>query len=870
MLFYSQIKRKFNPAIWKKGQAYYWADQVQQVRLKGEKVFAEIEGTQNFKINISVQRGGLQKCECTCGCKSDLNPCEHVAAVCIWVVEKGSLLRAGLIETTYDEDEPKEKKKKTIQRISAEPVCFVRPLFEHNHLTSLTIEPALRFKDPKTDKTKIEYMNALVLQPKEVGVIEMGKVYKNVNDLHLEILHDAIPILGKLDAARITYTGGNILEQLSLIYGIEDKSRIVFHQLLEGGMSKEPLKLYSLNVGKRTDKGRLLTYEYKCSTLLVNSVQIGEMGSKGLVASRFLWSYGLEDKPKLYRFDTPLSMIARYANRTGTAPDNQSKNNFKPDGVAYLEEDQEKNIHPLAAYRLSLELGVTNFNVDPDWKDFNEWKKNFERQKIPAQPNVEYGYELRDYQINGLSWIWSLYQRRLAALLGDDMGLGKTHQVMAFLSCLYRPKGSKLNPTLVVAPKSVVAAWIQKLTKYDTGLSWQVFHGSGRKLKFNDVNIVLTTYGILQKESLLREKHWECVVLDEAQAIKNAMTISSRAARVLKSNYRIAMTGTPIENHTTDLWSVMEFLLPGYLGSLTRFKRLYGAGREVSHPAQAGTLKRLVNPFLLRRTKSQVLKELPEKTEEVRPCNMTPIQKKVYEQYLHSKEADKIRSELKGEGKIDYAGILSLLTRLKQVCDHPSLPALMAGKKKKLDPTESGKWEEFEEIVTEALGSELKVVVFSQYLGVLDMIGQWLKSIDVEYADLRGSTGDRSAPLKKFSDDPNCKVFLCSLLAGGLGIDLTAGSVCIHFDRWWNPAKENQATDRLHRIGQTRGVQVFKLQCPSTIEDRVAAIIQSKVALSNALIEESPLGLSVFSREDLLSLLSDINPNSGTVQLPED
>jgi SNF2 family DNA or RNA helicase len=319
------------------------------------------------------------------------------------------------------------------------------------------------------------------------------------------------------------------------------------------------------------------------------------------------------------------------------------------------------------------------------------------------------------------------------------------------------------------------------------------------------------------------------------------------------------MTGTPIENHATDLWSIMEFLLPGYLGSLPRFKRLYGAGRDDPQPHQTEALKRLISPFLLRRTKDQVLKELPEKTEEVISCEMSPVQKKTYRAYLNSNEAEKARAELEGSGKINYANILALLTRLKQVCDHPRLPEFTTGKVKeatKLDPWESGKWIAFDELLNEALGSNLKVVVFTQYLGMMDIIGSSLKERGVGFVELRGDTPDRSARIKRYAEDPDCRVFLCSLLAGSLGIDLTAGSVCIHYDRWWNPARENQATDRLHRIGQTRGVQVFKLQIPGTIEDRIANIIQSKTELSGALIEQSETTLNAFSRKELLELLT--------------
>jgi SNF2 family DNA or RNA helicase len=532
-------------------------------------------------------------------------------------------------------------------------------------------------------------------------------------------------------------------------------------------------------------------------------------------------------------------------------------------GFAFLQDDDEYPLHPLAAYRLSLELGVDNFTVDEEWRDFQDWRKNFERKKFTKMPEVEYGYDLRDYQKNGVSWMWSLMDRGLSALLADDMGLGKTHQVISILKCMYagkdgKPAKDKKPPSLVVAPTSVVAAWKQKLEKYDTGLKWMIFHGNSRKLPDQDVQIVLTTYGILQREEILRQTKWYSVIMDEAQAIKNATTISSRAARTLKCHFRIAMTGTPVENQTSDLWSIMEFLLPGYLGSLPRFKRLYGSGREIPTADQAAALKRLVSPFLLRRTKEQVLKELPEKTEEVLYCDLTPAQKKAYREQLESSEAERMRADLASGGRVNYVNVLALLTRLKQICDHPRLPDISTGRVKKisvLKPEESGKWETLDELLNEALRSNLKVVIFTQYLGVMDLIGHHLKQIGVNFTELRGDTQDRAARLHKFQTQDECKIFLCSLLAGGLGIDLTAGSVCIHFDRWWNPAKENQATDRLHRFGQTRGVQVFKLQMKNTVEDRIAQIIESKIQLSDTLIEESAATLKAFSREELLDLL---------------
>ncbi|MBI3555946.1 MAG: DEAD/DEAH box helicase [Deltaproteobacteria bacterium] len=927
MLFYNQIKREFSQASWKRGQVYYREERVKNVRLDGNSVACKVQGSDDaaYETQIVMARGTILSSDCSCSKHKLIEAhCTHVAALSIWVLERGSLLRsgigdsddgvaegeqylmlrdadkamldmrirpllranpnlkrgrfilrsdhsAGLLEGQDENEVPfsipvtlielaglqdhairEEEYRPPPEPTKAEPVAFVRGIFIHKALTAISVEPAVRYLDPVTRESAVVTLNHLVRQAE-------FRTWRTNLGIYLKLTSDFVPIVSSIDSAKVIHQGPAALEQLARILGSEHRSHIVLHKTLDVEIEPKPLKLVSLNIGKKTEKSRALTFEFRNHSAVFGSEELAELAELGRLSSQYVWK-----ENTLYKFETSLNTLHRYANRSGVvAPEVGDKVSIAPDGFAHLEDDGTHPLHPLAAFRLSLELGVENFTVDPDWKEFHEWRKTFEKKKTPVLPIADYGFTLRDYQTNGLSWLWSLYHRGLAALLADDMGLGKTHQVLALLTSIYARKsyaGKPKAPSLVVAPTSVVAAWQQKLNKYDTHLKWHIFHGKARSLPKNNVDIILTTYGILQKEGSLRDIEWHIVILDEAQAIKNSSTISSRASRALKSKYRVAMTGTPVENQSTDLWSIMEFLLPGYLGSLPRFKRLYGSGRDAPSRSQAEALKRLVSPFLLRRTKAQVLTELPEKTEEIITCELTPIQKKAYRQYLHSAEANKVKESLEGAGKIDYASILALLTRLKQVCDHPKLADLTSGKIKKvksIDPLESGKWEALEELLNEALGSNLKVVVFTQYLGMIDMIANNLAEKGIGYTELRGDTPDRGARLDRFATDPEVKVFICSLLAGGLGIDLTAASVCIHIDRWWNPAKENQATDRLHRIGQTRGVQVFKLQIPGTIEDRIAGIIESKIALSGTLIEESPVGLKAFSRKELLELLTD-------------
>jgi SNF2 family DNA or RNA helicase len=941
------VKREFTAASWKRGQIYFREERVKDVRLNGNIVAAKVQGSDEsaYETAIVMARGTIFNSDCSCPAHRLYEThCKHVAALSIWVLERGSLLRAGvggrddgvdevrvadpvypelaadvyymlrntdramndvrlrrLIQTNPilksgkfilrrdhaagflqgrgGDDRPfsipvtlpevialqehvarEEEIKEPLKPVLAEPVAFVRGVFSGKQLSAISVEAAARFEDPRTREEQVEPFQHLIrtAEPKH---------WRTATGTMLKLTSEVLPILTTIDSAKIIHQGPAALEQLAKLLMSEYRERIVFHKALNVEVDREPLKLVSVHLGARGERHRTLNYEFKSNNMTLTSEELQKLSAQGRLSSQYVWF-----ENKLYKFETSLNRLAQFATRSGVvAPEtsdaqeeaeaNRTKRHqHAPDGFAYLEDDGTHPLHPLAAFRLSLELGVENFTVDQEWGEYHEWRKTFERKKIPALPEVDYGFSLRDYQKNGLNWLWSLHHRGLSALLADDMGLGKTHQVLAMLTSVYRSKGKKHAPSLVVAPTSVVAAWVQKLHKYDTGLRWHVFHGKARTLPKDKVDLVLTTYGILQKEEVLRNREWHTVILDEAQAIKNATTISARASRALKAEFRVAMTGTPIENSSTDLWSIMEFLLPGYLGALPRFKRIYGAGREAPTRMQAEGLKRLVSPFLLRRTKAQVLKELPEKTEETIECELTPAQRRAYRMYLQSGEAERLRENLQGKGKIDYASILALLTRLKQVCDHPKLADLTSGKVKKvdkIDPLDSGKWEAFEELLNEALGSNLKIVVFTQYLGMLDMMSHSLKVKGVGHTELRGDTPDRAERLRKFAEDPECKVFLCSLLAGGLGIDLTAGSVCIHYDRWWNPAKENQATDRLHRIGQTRGVQVFKLQIPGTIEDRIAHIIESKMELSGALIEESPMGLKAFSREELLELFQE-------------
>ena len=415
-------------------------------------------------------------------------------------------------------------------------------------------------------------------------------------------------------------------------------------------------------------------------------------------------------------------------------------------------------------------------------------------------------------------------------------------------------------PHLVVCPTSVLDHWEDKLRRYAPSLDSLRMHGLDRPRTLESERlppVVLTTYTILVRETAQFEAiEWDTIVLDEAQKIKNPATRMARAVRRLRAHYRVALTGTPLENRPMELWSIMEFLQPGYLGSAETFRRRFERPIvERADEAATAYLRRLVDPFKLRRLKAEVLAELPPKMEDVRWCRLSAHQAALYRSALS--QAGALVEGLRDASRpIDYIHIFALLTRLKRICDHPAL-VLPGTRVRKLS---SGKFALFQELLEEALSSGQKVVVFSQYLEMLELMAEHVAGRGIGHVTLRGDTRDRGRIIQTFQQRPECRVFLGSLLAGGLGIDLTAATVVIHYDRWWNAAREDQATDRVHRIGQSRGVQVFKLATRGTLEERIHRMIERKRSLMEAVVGADGDALKTFTREELLELLSASPP----------
>jgi len=464
---------------------------------------------------------------------------------------------------------------------------------------------------------------------------------------------------------------------------------------------------------------------------------------------------------------------------------------------------------------------------------------------------------LRLYQQTGLQWLWFLYKNGLSGLLCDDMGLGKTHQAMALVAATLNQKSENPKLYLVVCPTSVIYHWEDKLSQFLPHIKVHTFHGLKRTLRhLPKEGILLTSYGVLRVEKKkFQEIPFEVAIYDEVQVAKNPSSKVHETLKNVQARMRIGLTGTPIENNLRELKALFDIVLPGYMPGETRFKELFivPIERDANEEKKA-LLSQMIKPFVLRRRKTEVLQELPAKSEDKSFCDLSEEQTELYRQIL-SNTRDNLIAELRDQSAtVNYVHIFSLLSQLKQVCDHP---ALVHKEPKKYKEHHSGKWDLFVELLDEARESQQKVVIFSQYLYMLDIIETYLQERGWGYAQIRGDTINRREELKRFQEDPNCVIFIGSLQAAGLGIDLTAASVVIMYDRWWNAARENQAIDRVHRMGQKWGVQVYKLITKNTIEEKIDAMITRKGQLLEEIVAaDDQEVLKKFSRSELIELLS--------------
>ena len=478
---------------------------------------------------------------------------------------------------------------------------------------------------------------------------------------------------------------------------------------------------------------------------------------------------------------------------------------------------------------------------------------------------------LRPYQREGLSWLHFLTTLGLGACLADDMGLGKTLQVLALLLCERRTGAGRRGapsppPSLLVVPASLLGNWRSEAARFAPSLKLLFLHpaetdrqtlaeiADAPETHLADTDLVVTTYAMLVRQTWLADRSWRLVILDEAQAVKNPATRQSRAVRKLPAHARIALTGTPVENRLGDLWALFDFLNPGLLGSLKVFqsfvKRLQAREENPFAP-----LRRLVGPYILRRLKTDrdIITDLPEKTETARYCHLSRPQVKLYEQVVR---AMKREMEAESDGGIARRGVvLRSLLRLKQVCNHPSQ---LSGDGE-YRPADSGKFLRLAEICEELAERQEKVLVFTQFREIIDPLAGHLAAIFGRAGlVLHGATGvgRRRVLVDRFQDDDGPPFFILSLKAGGTGLNLTAASHVVHFDRWWNPAVENQATDRAFRIGQRRNVLVHKFMTTGTVEERIDRMIAEKRKLADdVLAGDGEIDLTGLSDDALLDLV---------------
>jgi len=454
---------------------------------------------------------------------------------------------------------------------------------------------------------------------------------------------------------------------------------------------------------------------------------------------------------------------------------------------------------------------------------------------------------LRGYQKAGVAWIKMLAHYHLNGILADEMGLGKTIQALSAI--LSTGEG---RVSMVICPKTLLYNWAAEIEKFHTNIPFAIVEGDKNTrteiLANPNVRLFIMSYSmVLGDIALLRNIEFEWLVLDEAQNIKNVSAQRTSAIKKLRSVHRLALSGTPVENNLTELWSIFDFLNPGYLGTLNRFKQNYLVSEGQGEARLS--LKRMAAPFLLRRIKKEVLLELPDKQEQVSWCKLNTLQEKLYLQIL-----DMVQKKLlpTGSEMPSYVHILAALTKLRQLCNHPHLantdilPELEA----------SSKLEQLVELVSEATNAGHKVLVFSQFVQMLSIMRRIFDQLELPYSYLDGHTKDRVTPVQRFENDPRIKLFLISLKAGGTGLNLTAADTVILYDPWWNPMVETQAIDRTHRIGQTRKVQVFRLIAKGTVEEKILALQDAKKDLFDTVIEGGQNVLRSMSSEDIKNLFS--------------
>ena len=498
-----------------------------------------------------------------------------------------------------------------------------------------------------------------------------------------------------------------------------------------------------------------------------------------------------------------------------------------------------------------------------DWKVQapSAWRERAAKQsgeaKLECPPLDGLDSVLRPYQKQGVAWLNFLRANDFGGILADEMGLGKTLQTLAFLQYIRQTQTEAAAPMLIVCPTSLVFNWVAEVKKFTPELKILALHGPDRHARFADIatsDIVVTSYALIRRDAeKYRGLEFDTAVLDEAQHIKNRQTQNAQAVKAVRAKHRLVLTGTPLEKSVLDLWSIFDFLMPGYLGTAKDFRERYELpiAKEKNTDAQ-GRLARRLRPFMLRRLKRDVAADLPAKIEQVSFCELTPDQRNVYQQVIEASRKEVLAAVgAQGIAKSRMV-VLTALLRLRQVCCDLRLLKLDNVKPE----TASGKLDLFGELLEEVIDGGHRVLVFSQFVGMLTLLKERLTEEKIEFCYLDGSTTDRGAVVEQFQTNASVPVFLISLKAGGVGLNLTGADTVIHFDPWWNPAVEDQATDRAHRIGQTRVVTSYKLITRDTVEEKILALQNRKREVIQATIGGEEEFAAALSWEEIQELLA--------------
>ncbi len=496
------------------------------------------------------------------------------------------------------------------------------------------------------------------------------------------------------------------------------------------------------------------------------------------------------------------------------------------------------NRFTVKTYRAGLINELKNLDVElvlsDKFKEFWDQMSTFstsESLELPKGINAEF----REYQLKGFGWLWFMYKYGLNGILADDMGLGKTLQALTVLQKAKEQDGPM--PTLVIAPTTVVFNWEAEIQKFAPTLTCLKLQGGERKQffkKINDYDVVITSYALVRRDiEKLKDINFRYVILDESQNIKNATSQTAQAVKKLSSQHKLALSGTPIENKLEELWSVFDFLMPGFLFSMADFNSRYvNPIMEHQDKVVEKRLKLQIYPFILRRMKRDVAKDLPDKVENIAYCELTDEQKDFYLTVLDSTKEELFKSIEQNGLEKSRLSIFSALLRMRQICCHPKL----YDKNNVKNIISSGKFEKLKVMLEEIVDEGHRILLFSQFVDMLDIIKAWLDKTGIKYEYLTGKTKDRQGAVERFNTDPTIKIFLISLKAGGTGLNLTGADYVIHYDPWWNPAVEDQATDRAYRIGQTKKVFVYRLITKNTVEEKIQKLKTIKRNLVDSVI----------------------------------